>query len=311
MNDTFVVVVGLFNLVLLVVQLILLGVNVATRRVTPGAADQTLTARLESLQADRAVMDQLERAYQGQNTAYKTAMELFIKALQIVSPVTPLKGDDALRDFLKDVAVPGKPSMEDVADDIYKPTPDDSPHRSLAPFTAVNPNPALEGDPIVIKIPDPPQVGVDQRILARPPYYGLIYQPDAVPWVHHKAGVGYEFSIEWLKGSFGMSQAGVKVYAGDYLLKLVAEIDFADEEKDFAVCASVALDGNLKPLTPHTLVQGSFEYIWAVRFSKAGSVAFDVFLKSEWAARGGKMLVKAIRLETLPENSGYTVQVIG
>lgn len=298
-----------YGLVLLAIVVILVA------RGNPRQADAALTQRLRSDLENRDLMAIYEKLHQERresNALYKMAFDGLLGAVKIIAPLTKnIQSDDALRDWLSDVAVPGTPSMEDVADDIYKPTPDDSPHRDLAPFTAINTNPTLEGEPVVIKIPDPPQVGVDQRILARPSYYSLIYQPDAIPWVHHKVGVGYEFSVEWMKGTFGMSQAGVQVYAGDYLLKLVADVDFADPDNDFAMCASVALDASLKTLTPQKLHSGEVEYIWGVRFSKAGSAAFDVFLKSEWAARGGKMLVKAIRLETLPENSGYAVQGIG
>lgn len=297
-----------YGLVLLAIVVILVA------RGNPRQADAALTQRLKSDLENRDLMAIYEKLHQERresNALYKMAFDGLLGVVKLVAPLTKnIESDDALRDWLSDMALPGKPSVSEVDDEILVPTPDDNPHRDLAPFSAVNQNPTLEGEPAVIKIPDPAQVGEDQRILAKPPYYGLIYQPDAVPWVHHKPE-GYEFSVEWMKGTFGMSQAGVQVYAGEYLLKLVADVDFADPDNDFAICASVALDGNLKPLTPQKLHSGEVEYIWGVRFSKKGSAAFDVFLKSEWAARGGKMLVKAIRLETLPENSGYTTQIIG
>lgn len=301
---------GTFLLMLaLVVFLVLRG--------NPGAADAKLANALRQDQENRDSMklkEEMHQLRQQQSTLYKMAWDGVLGVVSLMAPVTKnIQADDALRDWMRDIEKPGKPTVGEVDDDFLKPVPDEkNPHRDLAPFTPINQNPGLEGEPTVIYEPPTAQVGKDQRMLARPPYYGLIYLPDSIPWIHHKPGVGYEFNIEWLKGTFGfVYQPGVQVYPGEYLLKLTADADFADPDKNYSVGAAVTFESNsIVTLSEHPLTKGEYEYIWAIRFTKAGVINFDVFIKSTWANRGGKIVVKGVRLETLPENSGYTVRII-
>ncbi|RMG88411.1 MAG: hypothetical protein D6712_03695 [Chloroflexi bacterium] len=305
---------GTFILMLALVVFLVLRGNPA------GAADARLANALRQDMENRDSMklkEELHQLRQQQSALYKMAWDGVLGVVTLLAPVTKtIKADDALRDWMRDIEKPGKPTVGEVDDEFLKPVPppaDNNPHRDLPPFTAVNRNPDLAGEPTVEYNPPAPVEGQDQRILARPPFYGLIYQANAVPWVHHKEN-GYEFSIEWLKGTFGLSQPGVEVYpGGGYLLKAVVEVDenFVDPNNDFAMCASIALNGKITTLNPHTLVKGKFEYIWGVEFVTAGVVQLNIFIRAEWAARGGKIIFEQIRLETLPENSGYTTQIVG
>lgn len=300
-----------YGLVLLAIVVILVA------RGNPRQADAALTQRLKSDLENRDLMAIYEKLHQERresNALYKMAFDGLLGVVKLVAPLTKnIESDDALRDWLSDMALPGKPSVSEVDDEILVPTPDDNPHRDLAPFSAVNQNPTLEGEPTVRKIPEEAAVGVDQRILASPPYYNLLFTPNAVPWVHHKVGMGYEFGIEWLVGTYGfMYQPGVTVYEGDYLIKLVADCKFNKQLDNFEVGASVTFNNQqVTTLNVHPLAEGVQEYVWAIRFTKFGVINFDTWIKSAWAVEGGKVIVQAIRLETLPENSGYTTQIIG
>lgn len=256
------------------------------------------------------MMSQLERAYQNQGQAYQAGFNTVLQVLRFIAPLTPFKADDAARNLLDDIKTPGKPTMEEIADDIYKPSPDNNPHRDLAPFTAVNNNPGLQGEPHIRLVPAEPVEGVDQRMVACPPSYMPLFTPDSVPWVHQKPD-GYEFSVEWIAGICGfLTDPCVNVYPGKYLLKAVVDTQFSERLDNYSIGSSVGIDGKPIALVDQPIEAGLKEYAWSVVFERAGLACIEVVLKSQWGLQGGKFVIRAIRLETLPDDWNGTSIII-
>jgi hypothetical protein len=136
---------------------------------------------------------------------------------------------------------------------------------------------------------------------------------DHYPWVH-KTPEGYEFSIQWVTGSFGLAQSGVQVHPGKYLLKIVADVNLETGADNFSFGADFAFaDGNLIKLVTlpvHPLGRDAQEYAWSIEVETAKMVDLRVYISSRWGTEGGKIVIKGIRLETLPETwTGISTKV--
>jgi hypothetical protein len=96
----------LANIVLSLVALLRSGAK-------PAQIDNDMTSRLERQQRDRDMMSLLERQYAGANEVAKAGYDALTQAITRLAPYTPMKLDDALGQFLRDIQTPGylvKPS---------------------------------------------------------------------------------------------------------------------------------------------------------------------------------------------------------
>lgn len=78
---------------------------------TPAELDAEATRRVVEAQANRELVDRLERAYQQNSAAQQKAFDTVAGLLRLIAPLTPLKLDDAAVSLLTDIQKPGAPSV--------------------------------------------------------------------------------------------------------------------------------------------------------------------------------------------------------
>lgn len=81
----------------------------ANPQATPAAVDTEVTRRIAEMQANRELVDKMERAYQQNNEMQRRLFDLFAGGLRLVAPLTPITSDDVAADLLTDIQKLGQP----------------------------------------------------------------------------------------------------------------------------------------------------------------------------------------------------------
>lgn len=81
----------------------------ANPNATPAAVDTEVSRRFAEMQANRELVERLERAYQQNNENTQRMFDAFVGALRFLAPLTPNKADDAALELLTDIQQPGEP----------------------------------------------------------------------------------------------------------------------------------------------------------------------------------------------------------
>lgn len=188
------------------------------------------------------------------------------------------------------------------------PTAPPNPHADLPPFSVINPNPTLQGRPIV--------TNEWNRGIATPPGYTFVYtspdNPPLPPYLYNQADGGYAFFPSWVRGTFGLREESIELYPGvRYIVKIIYSTDLATaSEVNLDVGGAVynTSGGTSTVLTAHAvpLHVTRREDIWVIETSAPyPTIALDLTFHLAWATiSGGSITVYGIQVMTAPADYG-------
>lgn len=111
MNESTTTIIGLA--IVVVVAAVLFVVWLVARQPSAAQADALVQAQIEALQGNRQAMAALEKAHTEANATVRQTLYVLEKLAGAVSPLTPIRADDALLKLLRDIQTPGAPTPPD------------------------------------------------------------------------------------------------------------------------------------------------------------------------------------------------------